>query len=113
MQAAVEPRKENLQKRKRRKAECGTIFCAVENPAQQIWVSTSFEADRLGLSPECESAYLHFPDCFEQLALVLTALDLYPQLPHICHISPPARLLGKNVSAMVNWLCLFSCSLLL
>ena len=49
MQGAVEPRKENLQKRKRRKAECGTIFCAVENPAQQIWVSTSFEADRPGL----------------------------------------------------------------
>ena len=29
--------------------ESRTIFCAVENPAQQIWVSTSFEADRLGL----------------------------------------------------------------
>ena len=37
-------------------------FSAVENPAQQIWVSTSFETDL-----RFESAYLHFPDCFEQL----------------------------------------------
>ena len=38
-------------------------FSAVENPAQQIWVSTSFETDL-----RFESAYLHFSDCFEQLA---------------------------------------------
>ena len=50
-------RKQNMQ----RKLEHLTV--AVENPAQQIWVSTSFETDL-----RFESAYLHFPDCFEQLA---------------------------------------------
>ena len=49
-------RKQNMQ----RKLEHLTV--AVENPAQQIWVSTSFETDL-----RFESAYLHFPDCFEQL----------------------------------------------
>ena len=46
----------------------------MENPARQIWVSTSFETDL-----PFESAYLHFSKhCFEQLAPDLLSSKIDP-----------------------------------
>ena len=70
-------KRESAEEEKEESRVWDNLVCSGKPRAANLGLDKLWSRSAGSPSPECESAYLHFPDCFEQLALVLTAC---PQL---------------------------------